>query len=237
MATCTERLKRRSKNEFPVSGQISYSHYRDNNPAYSRGMDRFTEDFKAIHASYRPRIYRYLARLVGQNEAEDLTQEVFLRVSRSLPDFRGDAKISTWIYRIATNVATDRLRSRSFKETQRDKAIPPGEGSIQDVDALPEEKNSSLERQLMREEMSSCVHDYLNTLPENYRAIVTLSEIEGLSNQEIAEVLGLTLDAVKIRLHRGRAKLKEKLETGCRFERDEEDILVCDPKADPDCSS
>ncbi|HKZ17828.1 MAG TPA: sigma-70 family RNA polymerase sigma factor [Geobacteraceae bacterium] len=237
MATCTERLKRRSKNEFPVSGQISYSHYRDNNPAYSRGMDRFTEDFKAIHASYRPRIYRYLARLVGQNEAEDLTQEVFVRVSRALPDFRGDAKISTWIYRIATNVATDRLRSRSFKETQRDKAIPPGEGSIQDVDALPEEKNSSLERQLMREEMSSCVHDYLNTLPENYRAIVTLSEIEGLSNQEIAEVLGLTLDAVKIRLHRGRAKLKEKLETGCRFERDEEDILVCDPKADPDCSS
>jgi RNA polymerase sigma-70 factor (ECF subfamily) len=200
-------------------------------------MDRFTEDFKAIHASYRPRIYRYLARLVGQNEAEDLTQEVFVRVSRALPDFRGDAKISTWIYRIATNVATDRLRSRSFKETQRDKAIPPGEGSIQDVDALPEEKNSSLERQLMREEMSSCVHDYLNTLPENYRAIVTLSEIEGLSNQEIAEVLGLTLDAVKIRLHRGRAKLKEKLETGCRFERDEEDILVCDPKADPDCSS
>lgn len=200
-------------------------------------MDSFTENFKAIHASYRPRICRYMARLVGQSEAEDLTQEVFVRVSRGLPDFRGDAKLSTWIYRIATNVATDRLRSRSFKETQSDKAISHQEGSVGDADALPDEKSPSLERQLMREEMSSCVHDYINTLPENYRATVTLSEIEGLTNQEIAEVLGLTLDAVKIRLHRGRARLKEKLETGCRFDRDEEDILVCDPKADFDRTS
>ena len=200
-------------------------------------MDSFTEDFKEIHASYRPRICRYLARLVGQSEAEDLTQEVFVRVSRGLPDFRGDAKLSTWIYRIATNVATDRLRNRSFKETQSDKAISHQEGSVGDADALPDEKSPSLERQLMREQMSSCIHDYINTLPENYRAIVTLSEIEGLTNQEIAEVLGLTLDAVKIRLHRGRAKLKEKLETGCRFDRDEEDILVCDPKADLDRTS
>jgi len=199
-------------------------------------MDHFTEDFQSIHAFYRPRICRYLARLVGQGEAEDLTQEVFVRVSRGLPDFRGDSKISTWIYRIATNVATDRLRSRSFRETQRDKANPPDGGSVEDVDALPEEKNPSLERQLMREQMSSCVHDYINTLPENYRAVVTLSEIEGLANQEIAEILGLTLDVVKIRLHRGRVRLKEKLRTGCRFERDEEDILVCDPKADPDKS-
>jgi len=199
-------------------------------------MDHFTEDFQTIHASYRPRICRYLARLVGQGEAEDLAQEVFVRVSRGLPDFRGDSKLSTWIYRIATNVATDRLRSRSFRETQRDKANPPDGGSVEDVDALPEEKNPSLERQLMREQMSSCVHDYINTLPENYRAVVTLSEIEGLANQEIAEILGLTLDVVKIRLHRGRVRLKEKLRTGCRFERDEEDILVCDPKADPDKS-
>jgi RNA polymerase sigma-70 factor (ECF subfamily) len=200
-------------------------------------MDRFMEDFKAIHASYRPRICRYLARLVGQNDAEDLTQEVFVRVSRSLPDFKGAAKLSTWIYRIATNVATDRLRLKSFKETQSDKAISHHEGFVDDADALPDEKSPSLERQLMREEMSSCVHNYINTLPENYRTIVTLSEIEGLTNQEIVEVLGLTLDTVKIRLHRGRAKLKEKLQTGCRFERDEEDILVCDLKADPDRGS
>jgi RNA polymerase sigma-70 factor (ECF subfamily) len=196
-------------------------------------MDGFKEDFKTIHASYRPRIFRYLTRLVGQSEAEDLTQEVFVRVSRGLPEFKGDAKLSTWIYRIATNIATDRVRSRSFKDARSGKTISHHEASVDDVDALPDEKNPSLERQLMREEMSSCVHNYINTLPENYRAVVILSDIEGLTNQEIAEVLGLTLDAVKIRLHRGRVKLKEKLEIGCHFDRDEEDILVCDPKVDP----
>ncbi len=221
MSTCTE---------------MSYSRYHDNKLVYSIPMDHLTNDFESIHGSFRPRIQRFLTRLVGQNEAEDLTQEVFVRVSRGLSDFRGDAKVSTWIYRIATNVATDRMRSRSFKESQRDQANSTGDGSIQDADALPEEKRPSLERQLVRQEMSSCVHDYINTLPESYRAVVLLSEIEGLTNQEIADVLGLTLEIVKIRLHRGRAKLKEKLKTGCRFDRDEEDILVCDPKADPDKS-
>jgi RNA polymerase sigma-70 factor (ECF subfamily) len=91
-----------------------------------------------------------------------------------------------------------------------------------------------VEKQAMREEMSSCVHHYINSLPENYRAPVTLSEIAGLTNKEIAEVLDLTVETVKVRLHRGRAKLKEKLEAGCSFDRDEDDILVCDPKAGPD---
>src|SRR5512134_689434 len=197
-------------------------------------MEQLKEEFESIYASYRPRICRYLTRLVGQSEAEDLTQEVFARVSRGLPDFKGAAKLSTWIYRIATNVATDRLRSRSFKQTQSDKVISYQEGSVDDADALPDEKSPSVERQLIRDQMSSCVHDYINTLPKNYRAVVILSDIEGLTNQEIAEVLDVTLDTVKIRLHRGRAKLKEKLRIGCSFNRDEDNVLVCDPKTGPD---
>lgn len=199
-------------------------------------MSHCTQDFRTIYASYHPRIHRYLTRLVGKIEAEDLTQEVFLRVNRGLPDFKGDAKLSTWIYRIATNVATDRVRSRSFKETQSGKAISHGEGPLDDGGDLTGGRKSSVEREAMREEMSSCVHDYISSLPENYRAVVTLCEIEGLTNQEIAEVLGLTLETVKIRLHRGRAKLKERFEAGCTFDRDEEDVLVCDPKADHDHS-
>jgi RNA polymerase sigma-70 factor (ECF subfamily) len=197
-------------------------------------MDSVTEGFEAIHSSYRPRIVRYLTRLVGPDAAEDLTQEVFVRVSRGLQNFKGDAKLSTWIYRIATNIATDRLRSRSFKQTQSDKAISHQEGSVEDANALPDEKSPSIERQLMRDQMSSCVNDYINALPENYRTVVILSDIEGLTNQEIAEVLDVTLDTVKIRLHRGRAKLKEELKAGCRFDRDEDDVLVCDPKSGHD---
>ena len=199
-------------------------------------MDRTTEGFEAIHASYRPRIVRYLTRLAGPNSAEDLAQEVFVRVASGLPEFKEAAKLSTWIYRIATNVAMDRLRSRSYKQTQSDKTICHETGSIEDADAWPDEKSPSVERQLIRDQMSSCVHDYINALPENYRAVVILSDIEGLTNQEIAEVLEVTLDTVKIRLHRGRVKLKEKLEAGCHFDRDEEDTLVCDPKTGSDRS-
>ena len=177
-----------------------------------------------------------MTRLVGQGEAEDLTQEVFLRVNRGLPDFKGDAKLSTWIYRIATNVATDRIRSRSSQESRSRKAIPLDERLIEEGVDLMGDRKPSVEKQAMREEMSSCVQDYINSLPESYRVPVTLSEIGGLTNKEISEALGLTMETVKIRLHRGRAKLKEKLEAGCIFDRDEENILVCDPKSDPDHS-
>jgi RNA polymerase sigma-70 factor, ECF subfamily len=199
-------------------------------------MSRRTQDFGTLYASFHPRIFRYLTRLVGQSEAEDLTQEVFLRVDRGLPDFKGDSKLSTWIYRIATNVATDRIRSRSSHEGRFGKAIPLDEQLLANSVDLTGDKNPSLEKQAMREEMSACVQGYIDSLPEKYRVPVTLSEIGGLSNKEIAEALGVTVEAVKIRLHRGRAKLKEKLEAGCNFDRDEEDILVCDPKADPDHS-
>jgi RNA polymerase sigma-70 factor (ECF subfamily) len=206
------------------------------NQVYSFLMDQGTQDFRTIYASYHPRIFRYLTRLVGQSEAEDLTQEVFLRVNRGLSEFKGDAKLSTWIYRIATNVATDRIRSRSAQESRSGKAVSLDEQlNEEDVD-LKGDKKPSLEKQAMREEMSACVQDYIDSLPESYRVPVTLSEIGGLTNKEIAEALGLTVETVKIRLHRGRAKLKEKLEAGCNFDRDEEDILVCDPKADPDPS-
>jgi RNA polymerase sigma-70 factor (ECF subfamily) len=199
-------------------------------------MDQDTQDFRTIYASYHPRIFRYLTRLVGQSEAEDLTQEVFLRVNRGLPDFKGDAKLSTWIYRIATNAAKDRIRSRSSQENRSGKAVPFDEQRNEEGVDLRGDKKTSLEKQAMREEMSACVQDFINSLPESYRVPVTLSEIGGLTNKEIAEALGLTVETVKIRLHRGRAKLKEKLEAGCGFDRDEEDILVCDPKADSDPS-
>jgi len=206
------------------------------NQVYSFLMNQDTQDFQSIYASYHPRIFRYLTRLVGQSEAEDLTQEVFLRVNRSLPDFKGDAKLSTWIYRIATNVATDRIRSRASQESRSGKAIPLDEQLVEEGVDLKGDRKPSLEKQAMREEMSSCVQDYINSLPESYRVPVTLSEIGGLTNKEIAETLGLTMETVKIRLHRGRAKLKEKLEAGCNFDHDEEDILVCDPKLDFDPS-
>lgn len=73
-------------------------------------------EYHEIDRTFRPSIRRYPARLAGEHEADDLTQDVLLKVSRALDGFRGDAKIATWIYRIATNAALDRMRSRSFQE-------------------------------------------------------------------------------------------------------------------------
>lgn len=82
-------------------------------------MSALAMDFEQIHAAFRPKVQRYLARLVGEGEAEDLTQEVFLRISRALPTFRGECQLSTWIYRIARNAALDRLRAPRSSGQQR----------------------------------------------------------------------------------------------------------------------
>lgn len=181
-------------------------------------------DFQSIHKDFRPRVLRYLARLVGETEAEDLTQSVMLKISAALPGFRGDSSVSTWIYRIATNAALDRLR-RKPSPPAGNIAFEPDDG-----DVPPEEQNPSVEKTAIREEMNACIREFIERLPENYKAVMVLSEVEGFKNEEIAGILGLSLDTVKIRLHRARGKLRQELEAGCSFYRDECDELACDRK-------
>ena len=76
-------------------------------------IDQFELNFEQVHADFRPQVQRYLARMVGEQEAEDLTQEVFVKINRALGTFRGESKLSTWVYRIATNTALDRLRDQA----------------------------------------------------------------------------------------------------------------------------
>ena len=174
-------------------------------------------DFQSIYDSYQPRLLRYLARLVGDTEAEDLAQEVFARVSQGLGTFRGESQLSTWLYRIATNAAIDRMRSASFRGDEATSAvIDPDE--IEDEDVWTGEETPSLEEQLMRQEMYECFLDYVKRLPANYRTAVVLSELEQIPNGEIAEILGLSLEVVKIRLHRGRTRLIQQLKAHCKAE-------------------
>ena len=181
-------------------------------------------DFKSLHDQFRPRVLRYVTRLVGEAEAEDVTQSVMLKVNEGLSGFRGDSSVSTWIYRIATNVAMDKLRQ---------KAIQPltDAGYEFDEDDLPPAAQSpSVETAAIREEMSACIGEFVARLPENYKTVMILSELEGFTNGEIAAILGLTLDTVKIRLHRAREKLRKDLEAGCTFYRDERAEFACDRK-------
>ncbi len=180
-------------------------------------MDAENLDFQSIYETYRPRILRYLVRLVGEAEAEDLAQEVFVKVSQGLPSFRGEAQLSTWLYRIATNTAIDKMRTASFRQ-ESGLSLPDEPGEIEDKDVWTGDETPSLEKQLMQKEMYDCFLDYVKRLPRSYRVILILSELEGLPNQEIANILGLSLDTVKIRIHRGRSRLLQELRTHCKAE-------------------
>lgn len=175
-------------------------------------------DFQAIHDSFRSKIQRYLTRLVGEFEAEDLTQEVFMKVNRSLTSFRGESGLSTWIYRIATNTALDRLRNPLFKQMTQNELPDASDLDELEKDVVAGEEPLSPEERLFLKERYECYCDFIGNLPVNYRVIVALSELEDLAANEIADILGLSVDVVKIRLHRGRAKLLEQLKAHCKPE-------------------
>lgn len=181
-------------------------------------------DFQAVHDEFRPRVLRQLTRMVGASDAEDLTQAVMLKVSEGLGAFRGDASLSTWIHRIATNAALDLLR--------RKKLAPPAtlEGQPDEIDETPDPDTPSLEAVAIRRETGACIRAFIDRLPGRYRTVLVLGEVEGFTNQEISAVLGLTVGTVKIRLHRAREKLRAELAAGCSFDRNALGDLGCDPK-------
>lgn len=201
-----------------------------------KGKSQDTEsdsEFQKIHDDFRPRILRYLKRLVGEYEAEDLTQEVFIKINNSLESFRGESRISTWIYKIATNAALDRLRSSSFKQNPHKKSVHDTsliQIDFEHKDIKTGNKPALPDAELIRNEMNDCIRDFIEKLPAEYRIVIVLSELEGLKNIQIADTLGVTLDTVKIRLHRARARLRKELQNNCSFYRDEQNELACDLK-------
>jgi RNA polymerase sigma-70 factor (ECF subfamily) len=192
-------------------------------------------DFPEIHREFHPRILGYLARMVGEAEAEDLAQEVFAKVAHALGGFRGESSLSTWIYRIATNTALDAMKKPLFRQMLGVGKVPFEEmGGAGESDlACLGGGNPPLDERVIREEMNACIREVIETLPANYKTCIILGDLEDLSDAEVAEVLGLSLQAAKIRLHRARAKLRERLEASCVFYRDERNEMACDRKGVP----
>jgi len=191
-------------------------------------MNTTEKEFQKIYEDHYVRVVRYLRRLVGDPDAEDVAQEVFVKVHQALNKFRGESTLSTWIYRIATNAAMDRLRSAK---------ILSASGTLTDEDDLPvergqvsEDNTPRLDALLIRKEMNDCIRGIVEALPGNYRTVLVLSDLEGLTNAEICEVLALPLETVKIRLHRGRKRLNKELNANCHFYRDDRNELACDRK-------
>jgi len=185
--------------------------------------------FNEVYREFHPKIVPYLSRLAGPDEAEDIAQEAFEKISSSLGGFRGESKLSTWVYRIATNTAIDRLRSAAHKHATVQRDLEDADGPEAQSDSAAH-KPTPGEQTVIRKEMSECVIEFIDNLPEDYRAVIVLSELEGFANKEIADILNLSLENVKIRLHRARGKLREMLNDGCDFYHNEQNVLACDRK-------
>jgi len=195
--------------------------------------------FEAVYNEFHEKIRHYLGQLVGQADAEDVTQEVFVKVHKGLATFKGESRLSTWIYQIATNAGLDRLRSAWHRQSTREVSVSgePGEPEmdLEDRDSCTSGKRLTVPEQVIKFEMNECIREFVNRLPPDYRTVIVLSELKDLKNQEIADILGISLDTVKIRLHRARARLKKQFEAGCEFYHDEDGGLSCERKA-PDFS-
>lgn len=184
-------------------------------------------DSGAVADRYRSSIHHYVLRLVGDASlADDLTQETFLRVHQHLGELKDPGALEGWLYRIATNVCYDRLRQRDHREP----ALPllsPDEGGN---DAALEDGALRPDQLLEQREMSDCVLRFLARLSSTHREVMILHDLQGHTDPQIAQMLGLSLQNVKMRLHRARAGLRAALARGCDFAHDDRGAFVCEPK-------
>jgi RNA polymerase sigma-70 factor (ECF subfamily) len=183
-----------------------------------------TEEASALFSTYRDRIYRYLLTLVhNPSEAEDLTQDTFLRAYSHHDCLRDPSAVRGWLYRIATRVCLDRLRKRVAQVSL------DGEEGASTIDSLPSQSPSALEM-AEREETGACVQRCLDFLSDSYRAVILLHEAHSLTAAEIAELLGESVGTIKIRLHRARRRLQEIMRIGCAVSQSGNGVPCCEPK-------
>jgi len=159
--------------------------------------------FEALLDRYERRVYNLAFRMLGdRTEAEDAAQEIFIEVHRSLPRFRGDARLDTWIHRIGVNVCLQRRRKRALPTV----ALPDADRS-----AAPPEGGEDPFHSALRGELKSRVEQALERLPEGQREVVVLHGIQGLSYSEVAQALQCPVGTVKSRLSSAFRRLRELL--------------------------
>jgi RNA polymerase sigma-70 factor (ECF subfamily) len=167
------------------------------------------ESLSALVDAYGSRIYGFASRMCRSREdAYDVMQDTFLAAVRSARDFRGEGKLSTWLFRIAANACRKMRRHGKFEPATHlslDELVaePPAGDAPGDTDT-PE---AALQRADLRDALESAIGD----LPKPYRAVLVLRDVEGLSTEEVAEALDLSVPAVKTRLHRARLFVRQRL--------------------------
>jgi len=165
-----------------------------------------------VFREYAPRIYHIARRMLGNDaDAEDVTQDVLLQVIRKLDTFRGESAIGTWLHRVTVNAALAHRQKRANR--QKRETSDPGEalleaaapaGPVKRWDIRPDES-------ALGAEQTELIEKAIGTLPDPFRDVYVLADVEGLPNSEIAEMLGLSVPAVKSRLHRARLRMRDEL--------------------------
>ena len=155
--------------------------------------------FQELVSRYKDMVFALIARTVqDRSRAEDLSQDVFLRIHRGLPYFRGEARLSTWIYRIVANVCLHEADRRPPAASLDDERVKPPAGSDRRFEDF--ELRDRLEKAIAR-------------LPSNYRLLVAAHYLDGIQYEELAEALQMPLGTVKTQLHRAKRQLRHLLET------------------------
>jgi RNA polymerase sigma-70 factor (ECF subfamily) len=195
--------------ESSVSPSVSFPR-EDSRPASAIHGDMPSAE--QVYHDYAPRVFHVARKMVQSDvDAEDVTQDVLLQVVRKLPSFRGESALPTWLHRITVNTALSHRRKRAVREEHR-AANDFQDWLEQEADSkapgrrLPGPEEAALER-----ESRQLLDEAIAALPPRYRGVFVLADIDGLPNATIAEMLGLSLPAVKSRLHRARLLLRDAL--------------------------
>jgi RNA polymerase sigma-70 factor (ECF subfamily) len=176
-----------------------------------RAKDGEEAAFTELLERHQGRVYHHALRLMGNaQDAEEVLQDTFLKVFRNLDRFEERSRFSTWIYRIATNEALMRLRrSRRKREVSLEERLER-DGEEWHGDEVRDFARTALDH-VADAEIRTALDRTLAELPEEYRVVFTMRDLDGLSNAEVAEVLDISVPAVKSRLHRSRLYLRNRL--------------------------
>ena len=173
----------------------------------AKSMSGDADSFNELILRWERPIYALAYRTIGREEdARDVCQETFLRAFRALPGFRGQAKFSSWLYRIALNLCRDWLR----RERRTPVVQPPENADLMEM-AAAAEPSESIENLVARKDLSRAVEQAMARLPEQQRTAIVLKEYHGLTFQEIADLMGCPLSTVKTRLYQGLSVLRREL--------------------------
>jgi RNA polymerase sigma-70 factor, ECF subfamily len=171
--------------------------------------------FNQFVRAYEQRVFALVLRMLGNRaEAQDLAQEVFVTVFKSIDSFRGDSKLGTWLYRVAVNHCKNRIKyldrrsTRAHSDIDDARETDVSEGGV--IGGRPARPDEAAEGG----EMERVVQKALAALEEEHRELIVLCDLEGLAYEEIVQITGLPVGTVKSRLHRARAALREAVERG-----------------------